>query len=113
SGPALLLIGGSTSSPPRSWTRALRSILADSLNHSQTVAKAERREAQLDMGLAWTAHELRGPLLSARMAIDLALDGERTDHRLASMAREQLGTLADRVDDLLHWSVGARPPRQI
>src|SRR5207253_2520441 len=111
SGQALLLLGGNAT-VPRTWTRALRSILGDALSYSQTVAKAERQEAQLDMGLAWTAHELRGPLLSARMAIDLAFDGAQPDDPLASLAKEQLDSLAGRVDDLLHWSVGARRPRR-
>src|SRR5437588_9745777 len=112
SGQALLLLGG-TEQPLRRWTRPLKSILADSLGYSQTVTTARRREAQLDMGLAWTAHELRGPLLTARMAMDLAMEGQRPgENDLALAARQQLDSLAGLVDDLLHWSVGARPTRR-
>ena len=59
---------------------------------------AERRIENLDMGIAWTAHGLRGPLLGVRAVLEL-------------MLQRELGSGPDR--ELLRASVvsiGSPPP---
>ena len=67
------------------------------------------QEGQLELGLAWTAHELRSPLLLARMVLDRLSQGHddaETMEKLLVQAREELDDLASLVDTLLPWAVG-------
>jgi signal transduction histidine kinase len=67
------------------------------------------------LGIAWTAHELRGPLLGVKAALEMMLlededvsdrsrDRERLSHSL-----DELEQLAGLVDGLLAWGAGAQP----
>src|SRR5205823_4101997 len=78
---------------------------------------------QFDRGLAWAAHELRGPLLEVRLAIEHALRlpdregdsqaiGKVTNHRLLSRSLFELETLAGQIDALLLWGSGKNPLRR-
>jgi signal transduction histidine kinase len=79
---------------------------------------------RLELQLAVTAHELRGPLLAAKAAIEafLAMDtgfvvpaerrGEGADYGLLHRSVEQLGDLAGCVEDLLGVA-GEGPPHLI
>jgi signal transduction histidine kinase len=63
----------------------------------------------MDAGLAWTAHELRGPLLGIEKAID-SIGGEGRgdvdrDARVIARVQGELRRLTDMVDDILAWSV--------
>jgi two-component system OmpR family sensor kinase len=68
------------------------------------------------LGLAMTAHELRTPLLGARAAVE-RIRGSRgnpaSNLRLLEATEKELGELAERVDQLLRWSVGDRPLRLV
>jgi signal transduction histidine kinase len=69
----------------------------------------------IDAGLAWTAHELRAPLLGVEKAIDSVCAGHSVpdrDRRLIEGAQTELRRLADMVDDVLRWSVGAASIRR-
>ena len=64
----------------------------------------------IDEGLAWTAHELRGPLLGIEKALEGIVTAPRSadlDHELLEDARAELHRLTDMVDEVLRWSVGA------
>jgi len=66
------------------------------------------------MGLAWTAHELRGPVLAARAALDRVVAGGSLgarDRRLVAGSRDVLGELSGQIDSVLRWAAGARRPR--
>ena len=67
------------------------------------------RTDNLDLALAWTAHELRGPLVGARAALGhVHIDDQGpTSDELLQRTREELKQLADLVDPLLQWSAGS------
>ena len=67
------------------------------------------RDRSSELGIAWTAHELKGPLLGARAALDLATEtGSGAEgQELLRRTKEELGQLSDLVDPLLRWSTGA------
>jgi signal transduction histidine kinase len=79
---------------------------------AETLARIERehRDQQtVDLGIAVTAHELRGPLLAARVALEHLVDPDadlsqvlglilRTEHELDQFSR--------RMESLLRWSSG-------
>ncbi len=68
-GDALLVAGGMSLSLKRSLG-VIGPLLEDVFAHLATVTWAERRNEHLDLGLAATAHEVRGPLVGARAAIE-------------------------------------------
>ena len=64
----------------------------------------------IDEGLAWAAHELRGPLLGIEKALERIVTTGRPpelDHELLEDARTELHRLTGMVDEVLRWSVGA------
>src|SRR5439155_10784527 len=82
-GNALVLVGAAGPALDRSM-KVLGPLLGDVFSHLATVRWAERRNEGLDMGIALTAHEVRGPLLGAKAAIEHVLmrgngDGRERD----------------------------------
>lgn len=70
-------------------------------------SQRELRRRELDIGLAWTAHELRGPLQAARLWLENAAatsDGHKADH--IARAIEELSRLAKGMESVLRWAVG-------
>jgi signal transduction histidine kinase len=109
-GDALILAGGDPNLAAASLG-VVGSLFQEVLQQLSTVAQAERRNHQLDLGIAWTAHEVREPLLAAKAAIDQLLrsNGPLAGEDLLSRSGQELGNLAALVDALLRWAVGAGP----
>ena len=67
----------------------------------------EIRRRELDLGLAWTAHELRGPIHAVRLLLENAAssydDGTGTT---MIRAADELSRLADGLESVLEWAVG-------
>ncbi|HUF60081.1 MAG TPA: HAMP domain-containing sensor histidine kinase [Actinomycetota bacterium] len=107
-GPALGVAEVSATSTP--LTRHRRAIEAAIGRVSEGVrlrAQRELRRKELDLGLAWTAHELRGPLYAARMLLENAAansDGHKVDH--ITRAIEELLRLTEGMESVLRWAVG-------
>lgn len=109
-GPALLLIAAA---PSEGITlRLVKSMLETSLERLSSVMTAERRNDQLNLSVAWTAHEVKSPLLGAMAVLERArlAPAEDTDELLGRAQRE-LEQLAGLVDDLLNWAVLGEPIR--
>jgi signal transduction histidine kinase len=106
---AVILIGQAPMGAP---FRLLEEVLDDVLDHLAVVADAERRNQRLDIGIALTAHEVRGPLVGAMAIIErLLMMGGHEDEAdsLLRRSRQQLEQLAGLVDGLLWWGVAGRP----
>jgi signal transduction histidine kinase len=84
-------------------------LLGDALRTIGVVTEAQARSDGMDLGIAWTAHELRGPLIGARAAIDhlMSGDGHAPPSDLLRGTRDELENLASLVDPLLRWSAGS------
>jgi signal transduction histidine kinase len=88
-------------------TASLRHLVTEWLESWATLEAARRRADRYERALAVTAHEIRGPMLAAKAAIDAMLeDGghARTDRLALRRSRRQLEELASTVDELLRWS---------
>jgi signal transduction histidine kinase len=108
-GLALVMVAGDDADPRRDL-RGLEEVLRDAIQRPAEVGTAQRRTASLDLGLALTAHELRGPLLTSRMAIErvaTAPEISGQSRRTLKGAAAVLAELARSVDAILHWAAGA------
>jgi signal transduction histidine kinase len=111
-GGVAVLLGGGDPSEVGASLEAVGSLFREVVRRLSTLEQAERRNEQLDMGIAWTAHEVRGPLLAAKAAMEALLagsNGELSDRHLLARSRDELAQLAGLVDAVLRWAVGAGP----
>jgi signal transduction histidine kinase len=111
-GRALLLIGD-VPSTCRPMLDAAAGLLADALAR---IDREERQQLRLDLGLALTAHELRGPLLGARVALEHLMHSDADpseDLGLIRQTERELSQLSKRVESLLRWSNGGPQLRKV
>jgi two-component system OmpR family sensor kinase len=102
-GDAVIIIG-CTSSEMTKTVRFVRPMLKDVLHRLGILALADLHHERLDLGISWTAHELRGPLTGTRAVIDLLLqtaDEESRTQHLLKRSREDLDRLSALVDGAL------------
>jgi signal transduction histidine kinase len=105
---ALLLIGGPSESGRKSLPH-VSALLNEAIPKFSGEGTHDRR--QLDLGIAMTAHELRGPLLGARAAVEhLASkpEDDASDRKMLKEVGRELEQLAELVDLLLGWAVGSQ-----
>lgn len=90
------------------------SLFQEVLRNLSTVERAARRNAELDMGIAWTAHEVRSPLLAVKAALEhlSRSNGSIAGGELLLRSGQELEDLAGMVDAILRWAVGATPLRR-
>jgi signal transduction histidine kinase len=103
-GDALLLIGG-RSDARAPFIESLVALLRDVLRNLAITARAERRNRHLDMGIAWTAHELRRPMLALRFLL-LSLGERQSIEEGVEILTRQLDDLVKGVDGMLRWATG-------
>jgi signal transduction histidine kinase len=100
---AVIVIGG-RSPEIASAVRFIQPMLKDVLHRLGILALADLHHERLDLGISWTAHELRGPLTGTRAVIDLLLqtaDEESRTQHLLKRSREDLDRMAALVDGAL------------
>lgn len=111
-GDALLLSAGR--SPLRQpFLDNLVALLQDILRNMAITAQADRRNRELDLGIAWTAHELRRPLLALRFILVSVLKEQGNGGREEGiqLLQRQLDELLNGVDGMLKWAMGGTPVR--
>ena len=107
-GAAVVLVGDL---PPErvDFVEGAASVLQELLPRLGLGGHRSTRLATDELGIAWTAHELKGPLAGARAALDLAWERVTAteDKELLRRVNEELAQLSDLIDPLLRWSSGA------
>ena len=109
-----LLLAGNPAHGVQASLEVVGALLAEVLRLRSAATVAELRNEHLDMGIAWAAHELRGPLLGVRAVLELMLRREgtgRSDHEILRRSLNELDHLAGTTEALLTWAGGARPLR--
>ncbi|MGH2751103.1 MAG: sensor histidine kinase [Actinomycetota bacterium] len=99
----------------------LEPLVSQTFDLVEEASLARKRTENLDMSLALTAHELRGPLLSVKAALETSLIDEDASSRGAALdrgtnltaqlltrAHRELGSLAETCETLLFWAVDDR-----
>ena len=92
------------------------SLLEDTLPLLSTSAREERRTTRMDVGLAWTAHELRTPILGVKAALEIVVGRSASrDDELLRLSLRELEQLAADTEGILGWAVGGRElsPRSV
>lgn len=91
--------------------RAATTLLGEALDRIGAGDRDSRND--LDLAIAWTAHELKGPLVGARAALGHVTvpDEDPRGRELLRRSRDELGVLVDLVDPLLRLSAGGAPLR--
>jgi signal transduction histidine kinase len=89
----------------RQFLDALGPLLDEALRNLETVELAKKRNEGLDLGIAWTAHELRTPLLALRGF--LFLEQSRGAGERGQRAYRELEDLLRQIDGLLRWATGS------
>ncbi len=99
-----VIVIGARSPEITSAVHFIQPMLKDVLRRLGILALADLHHERLDLGISWTAHELRGPLTGTRAVIDLLLqtadDESRTQH-LLKRSREDLDRMSALVDGAL------------
>jgi signal transduction histidine kinase len=85
------------------------SVLEDILPLLSASAKEEQRTSRFDVGLAWTAHELRTPILGVKAALESVVGRSASrDEALLRLSVRELEQLATDTEGILGWAVGER-----
>src|SRR6266516_4066467 len=106
---AVLMVGGGEPELRRR-IRAVGSLLEEALPLLIVTARERRRNMEIDLGLAWTAHELSGPLLSIKAALEqLVIRGASGGDALLTLSLRELEQLVGDMEGILGWAVGSRP----
>jgi two-component system sensor histidine kinase SenX3 len=105
-----VLMVGSGAPELRRRLRAVGSLLEEVLPLLAATARERRRNTEIDLGLAWTAHELTGPLLSIKSALELLVSrGASGGDALLRLSLRELEQLVGDMEGILGWAVGSRP----
>jgi signal transduction histidine kinase len=96
------------------FLEGLSPLVSGALSRHGLNGTRSRRRAPSEIGIAWTAHELRAPLLGAKAALDLVSQAPGRDggQELLIKTRQELGRLSDLIDPLLRWSSGTEMLRR-
>jgi signal transduction histidine kinase len=92
----------------------LAAMIDEALGRIEAERLITLRYRQLDLGLAITAHEIRGPILGARTALASVRSDEEwseADRDLLSRTQRELEDLAGMADGLLRWASTAHSLR--
>jgi signal transduction histidine kinase len=105
---AVLLIGD----PPPGrgdFLNEVASLLQEVLPRFRNEGLRSPESVAGELSIAWTAHELKGPLVDARAALELLTETTQgwEGKDLLRRTNEELGQLSDLIDPLLRWSSGA------
>jgi signal transduction histidine kinase len=104
---AVLLIGD----PPNGhgdFLNGVASLLQEVLPRFRRDGLRSPESVGGELSIAWTAHELKGPLVDARAALELLTETTQGSEGkdLLRRTNEELGQLSDLIDPLLRWSSG-------
>jgi signal transduction histidine kinase len=87
----------------------IASMLDDTLPLLSASAREDQRASELHVGLAWTAHELRTPILGVKAALESVVGRSASrDEALLRLSVRELEQLATDTEGILGWAVGGR-----
>ena len=85
------------------------SLLDDVLPLLSASARGSGASSSLDVGLAWTAHELRTPILGVKAALETVAGRVDPPNAVLQSSVRELEELAVETERILGWAAGRRP----
>jgi signal transduction histidine kinase len=85
------------------------SLLDDVLPLLSASARGAGASSSLDVGLAWTAHELRTPILGVKAALETVAGRVDPPNAVLQSSVRELEKLAIETERILGWAAGRRP----
>jgi signal transduction histidine kinase len=107
----VVLLAGHPTKRVRATLEAIGAALADASKMLIDVVVPGDGDERVEMGMAWTAHELRGPLLGLRAALEIFLlrhEASGRDLDILRRSLQELDRLVGSAEVLLAWSLGTR-----
>lgn len=85
----------------------IASLIDDTLPLLSASAREDQRTSELNVGLAWTAHELRTPILGVKAALESVVGRSASrDEALLRLSVRELEQLATDTEGILGWATG-------
>ena len=108
---AAVLLFGDLPPEQRDFVDGASSVLQEALPRLGLGGPRSPDLAADELSIAWTAHELKGPLAGVRAALDVAWEWATgtEEKELLRKVNEELAQLSDLIDPLLRWSAGTEP----
>ena len=103
-----LMVAASGDADVRRRLRTVGSLLDIVLPLLAASGREQRRDTQVDLGIAWTAHELRGPLLGVKAALETLVRRDDSGDRLLRQTLCEVARLANDAEGMLRWALGSR-----
>jgi signal transduction histidine kinase len=104
-GDSVLILAGAEESRA---LQVLRELLTETLGYIGYIDRARRRDEELDLALAWTAHEIRQPLVGVRAHVEnLLYEGGPVDREMVDRLLAEIDELSSMVEPVLGYTSGA------
>jgi hypothetical protein len=98
-------------SPPRiRLLETVAAILGQALRAFDLAERDRHRDERIKLALSWVAHELRGPVLAVKAAIEHSGQDPELAPDLLDRSVEELEVLATMIDGWLAWAGPVGPP---
>jgi signal transduction histidine kinase len=101
-------------SPPRvHLLEVLAMILAQALRAFELAERDRHRDERIRLALSWVAHELRGPVLAVKGAIEHSAQDPGLGQDLLERSVLELEVLGTMIDGWLAWAGRSAHPRRV
>ncbi len=109
----MILVAGVDAADRRA-AEAIAHLAAERVGTLRAAEERDRRHRSVEEGLAWLAHELRGPLLAARAAVESVISEEPRDGRanMLRRVRAEIDASAQIIVPMLKVATGGHLVRE-
>jgi signal transduction histidine kinase len=111
-GEALLVAVAETPDRVRAL-EVLATILAQALRAFDLAERDRHRDERIRLALSWVAHELRGPVLAVKAAIEHSAEDPTLAADLLDRSVQELEVLSTMIDGWLAWAGRSGHPRRV
>ncbi len=108
-----LLVAVAESPPKVRLLEVLATILAQALRAFELAERDRHRDERIRLALSWVAHELRGPVLAVRAAIEHSAQDPTLAQDLLDRSVQELEVLGRMIDGWLAWAGRSGHPRRV
>jgi signal transduction histidine kinase len=108
-----LLVAVAESLPKVRLLEVIGGILAQALRAFDLAERDRHRDERIRLALSWVAHELRGPVLAVKAAIEHSAQDPTVAQDLLDRSVQELEVLGTMIDGWLAWAGRSGHPRRV